>query len=394
MKICPVCGTENEDSAQNCQLCNYALDMQQKMQLEPEPLPVQPPLPKKKPPYAIIAVLIILVVVGAVIGFLYFERQSAPQKQANSPPGTDGNSETTAVKQTEPETAAAQQPPEVISSAFVDTGEAEYVPIYQSADTGSSAVARAYTGDAVDIYAIEGSWYHVQLGEVSGYLEAVYVTFSEPQPATEPTTVQTTARMTENTTAAQTKPVQKQKPTISASIVVETSSVGDGATFYLKTSGSYAYYTYEASAYLANGESEYLGSFTSSDPKVRLTAGSVFSYVTATVTPYHADGTAGETVTCRGNYGSDYAPAQQSASVSACTKYGQLNTHGSVVAGFTTSYVVNGGSPSHIRDSLGNTWHVTAVNYCYSRGVNWYELYDSDDGDYYGWVDANYIDFY
>ncbi len=27
-------------------------------------------------------------------------------------------------------------------------------------------------------------------------------------------------------------------------------------------------------------------------------------------------------------------------------------------------------------------------------GITWYELYDTDDGDYYGWVDGNYINFY
>ena len=31
---------------------------------------------------------------------------------------------------------------------------------------------------------------------------------------------------------------------------------------------------------------------------------------------------------------------------------------------------------------------------CYNYGITWYELWDSDDGDYYGWVDENYIDFY
>ena len=73
---------------------------------------------------------------------------------------------------------------------------------------------------------------------------------------------------------------------------------------------------------------------------------------------------------------------------------GQINCHGGTVAGFTTDYVVNSGACGIVRQSLGNTWHVTAKNSCYNYGITWYELWDSDDGDYYGWVDANYIDFY
>ena len=73
---------------------------------------------------------------------------------------------------------------------------------------------------------------------------------------------------------------------------------------------------------------------------------------------------------------------------------GQINCHGETVAGFTTDYVVNDGAVGTVRSSLGDTWHVTAKNFCTNYGITWYELWDSDDGDYYGWVDSNYIDFY
>ena len=72
---------------------------------------------------------------------------------------------------------------------------------------------------------------------------------------------------------------------------------------------------------------------------------------------------------------------------------GRINTHGGIVSGYKTSYVVDGGKRAKVRSKLGNGWHVTAVRYCYSHKIVWYELYDSDDGDYYGWVDGNYIDF-
>ena len=80
--------------------------------------------------------------------------------------------------------------------------------------------------------------------------------------------------------------------------------------------------------------------------------------------------------------------------VSECNAKGQINCHGGIVAGFTTDYVVNGGAAGKVRNSLGNRWHITAKRQYYSYDVLWYELWDSDDGDYYGWVDANYIDFY
>lgn len=73
---------------------------------------------------------------------------------------------------------------------------------------------------------------------------------------------------------------------------------------------------------------------------------------------------------------------------------GQINCHGGIVAGYTTSYVCENGKASAVRKSLGDKWHITAKNSCYSHGVLWYELWDTDDGDYYGWVDSNYIDFY
>ena len=46
-----------------------------------------------------------------------------------------------------------------------------------------------------------------------------------------------------------------------------------------------------------------------------------------------------------------------------------------------------------MRKKLGNGWHVNAVRCCYAKKIIWYELYDADDGDYYGWVDSDYIDF-
>lgn len=112
------------------------------------------------------------------------------------------------------------------------------------------------------------------------------------------------------------------------------------------------------------------------------------------VTPYSDLGVAGDVITC--DIPTDASGTIQTGGMSypVDDMKGQINCHGGTVAGFTTDYVVNGGAVGKVRNSLGDTWHVTAKNKCDNYGVTWYELWDSDDGDYYGWVDSNYIDFY
>lgn len=113
------------------------------------------------------------------------------------------------------------------------------------------------------------------------------------------------------------------------------------------------------------------------------------------VTPYSDSGVAGDVVVC--DIPTDISGTIQTggyAGVLNSEMKGQINCHGGTVAGFTTDYVVNGGAVGKVRNSLGDKWHVTAKNVCYNYDVTWYELWDSDDGDYYGWVDSDYIDFY
>lgn len=114
------------------------------------------------------------------------------------------------------------------------------------------------------------------------------------------------------------------------------------------------------------------------------------------------------TYTCRVRayavYGSEiiYSDWSESQSVSVCQDdsssdfvyyLGQVNTHGGSVDGLTTSYVCNGGS-YEVEHHVENAWHVTAKAQYYSYGILWYECWDTDDGDYYGWIDSAYIDFY
>ena len=112
------------------------------------------------------------------------------------------------------------------------------------------------------------------------------------------------------------------------------------------------------------------------------------------VTPYNNSDVSGEMITI--DIPTDISGTIQTGGMSypVDNMKGQINCHGGTVAGFTTDYVVNGGAAQKVRNSLGDTWHITAKNACDNYGVTWYELWDSDDGDYYGWVDSNYIDFY
>ena len=453
---------------------------------------------------------------------------------ARQDPGTDTT--------TNPATAAETQAESVISSGFVNAGEQEYASLYQEPDTSSTVIARTYTGDAIDILELQGTWYHVRFGELTGYLNVTDVAFEQPtnvshQPAASPqaaaqdidyyaaysslvqkydrnksgytwryyglfdldgdgvmelilesgnaeadrwadvwditttkigeigmshsiletddnklfvdtghmgyqaitrvelingTIVETEiynsgdqmlddyasygkalpiydfsdmtglmnaspATVTHMETTApkpvETPPPKSSKPTANISIEVEPPPPNaDGDTLYLRVNGNYSYYEYDL--YIGNEPGNYYNSDhgTSSESRMRITAGSDTLYVYAIVTPVSASGEKGETVKTTGT---NYHPIDSiSTSPESCFLWGEINTHGGVVAGFASSYVVEGGASSHVRDSLGNGWHVDAKRKCISHGVVWFELYDSDDGEYYGWVDATYIDFY
>lgn len=94
-----------------------------------------------------------------------------------------------------------------------------------------------------------------------------------------------------------------------------------------------------------------------------------------------------------GNYLWFYSPRESSSvsSYSITPKSGQISGDG--VYGYTSNYVLYGGS-QETQHKVQNNWHITAYNTASSHGVTWYECWDTDDGDYYGWVDAKYISFY
>ena len=98
-----------------------------------------------------------------------------------------------------------------------------------------------------------------------------------------------------------------------------------------------------------------------------------------------------------GNYLSFYVNNSSSGSspvtiTSISPRKGQVAGNG--VYGYASSYACYSDGAQATQHKVENTWHITAKNTCYSLGVTWYECWDTDDGDYYGWIDANYLSFY
>ncbi len=212
---------------------------------------------------------------------------------------------------------------------------------------------------------------------------------------TKATTTVTTTVTTTTTVATTAKPVvtttAKPKPYVTASAKTFLLSGYDGSKVRLYLDGNFykAYIKINGISYdttvLRSDFSDY----------VELPFNPIAnSPTTVSVTPYDDAGNAGDTVTCAIPTDAEGTISTGGFSRDAGNRRGQINCHGGVVAGYTTDYIVNGGACGMVRQSLGDTWHITAKNSCYNYGTTWYELWDSDDGDYYGWVDENYIDFY
>lgn len=199
--------------------------------------------------------------------------------------------------------------------------------------------------------------------------------------STETTT--TTTAETETTTTKAAAPKAK----ITASLVSEPAL--QGVTVYLVVNGDYSSYSYKKNEYGPDG-SCYTTEGTSSAGKLEIAAfsGGV-NKIVVDVTPYNIDGLAGDTIS------TTYTPKVKNPLVTSCTKYGTIySPSGSKVDGLTRSYLIDGGAASYERHDLTHGWHITAVNQYYDGSTYWYELYDSDDGDYYGWVASYNISFY
>ncbi len=211
-------------------------------------------------------------------------------------------------------------------------------------------------------------------------------TEAETEAPTEAETEAETEALTEAPTEAETEAVEM--PSVTATVETYSNAPYEGSVSYLWIDGDFDYVTVFTYSESGDTYNDSYPTYTTSDNPIDLCINKAAdsSAVFVEVVPYREGGIIGEAYVCE-------VPAL-SGSVAVDSLLGQINCHGGVVAGYTTDYVCNGGSCSTVRKSLGDTWHVTAKNMCVSYGITWYELWDTDDGDYYGGVASDYIDFY
>ncbi len=88
-------------------------------------------------------------------------------------------------------------------------------------------------------------------------------------------------------------------------------------------------------------------------------------------------------------------PAVKKSEIYGLNPYltGQISSGGKTIEGYTTDYVCFGGEQT-VQWICEDTWHITAQRRTSSYGVDWYECWDTDDGDYYGWIDSKFLSFY
>lgn len=63
------------------------------------------------------------------------------------------------------------------------------------------------------------------------------------------------------------------------------------------------------------------------------------------------------------------------------------------IFGYTDSYILDKG-PQVKQWEMEETWHVTAKSIKYAYNQYWFDCYDTDDNDHYGWVNEKNIVFY
>lgn len=208
------------------------------------------------------------------------------------------------------------------------------------------------------------------------------------------TTKETTTKQT-TTPAPTTVKVTAAPATASISISPQPIS-GNGTCLLMSVNGNYSYFTYEIYADFEGQKNILRKSGTSYDKSYLYQDGSTVSNFVFYVTPYNSDGVAGSKVSMNYNGELSLIETKAASSTVPCTRYGQIYAPGGgPINGYSTSYIVNGGGYSCTRVDLMDQWHVTAVNsFSASDGTTYYELYDTDDGDYYGWVPSYNISFY
>lgn len=345
MKICPNCGAENEDNIRNCLLCDFEFDVKDdELSSNQENNEVSDdssdtllitPVQIKQKNFPVVAILVTLLIVigtafGILLGILLFQKKENPKSEDNSTSSSEIIIENTKITI---ETNAATG--EITTSETVTEITTETIK-----QTTLSAVTSVATSE-----------------------------------------ITTSEIVTETTT----EPIVTI-PYITADIVEEPAM--QGVYLYLVVTGSFSYYNYTTYTYNIGYSEPSVTNGNSSDNKLYLMgfSGGITKVIT-NVTPYDSNGVAGESVSA--------VHVPYSLQIASIEKYGTIySPSDSKVDGLTREYLIDGGAASYIRHDLTHGWHIKAINQYYDGSDYWYELYDADDGDYYGWVNNANISFY
>ena len=364
MRICPNCGAENNDNALSCVLCEFEFDNDTAEYFEnTEPIPAKGVESES---------------VSARNNY------SEPPKAARPIYYSD-----TASSVPERDSAAGKGKIIAIAvAAIILVAGGIGIGILVIKNKGSTPNGSSDSSNSVVSSTTDST------DENTTAASASEETTAEAQETT--ATAETEATTVNTTSEADTKPAV---PKATATVTIEPrKGFVQGGLLSIKINGNYSMYKYEYYYKDAGSPDETLvTSETRDSSQIDIETGSSVSWIRVCVTPYNSNGEPGDTVSVKytGPWIILDPPANNTSTVTSCTKYGTIySPSGSKVDGRARSYLIDGGAEAYERHDLTNGWHVTAVNQYYDGSSYWYELYDSDDGDYYGWVSEFNISFY
>lgn len=356
--ICPNCGKAIDESTVFCENCGARIAAE-----NPYPTAMPPKNDKsKKSPllWVIVVLLVILIAAVGIVGFLYFKNENEKDDERDSSSVSEIEEETEA-EETEAETTEAEaQTTTAATTVATTTAEPTTEPI---------VIDYSLYDDLID-YAYEEL---VEMGVTYAYSE--FYLFDADQDGVDELIL--------------------KAGTCEADIIFEFYTIEDGEIVDLGSiDGSHSSLAVDGDTLYTN--KAYMG--TQEIGMVVIDAYGVYTdviYSGESLTEYLEIGETLSTYKVLNVEAEEVIEEDVGDGIRAIDGWrGQINCHGTTVPGYTTDYICYGVSYETVRKSLGDTWHITAMNVYTSNGTTWYELWDTDDGDNYGWVDSYYIDFY
>ncbi|MDE5583925.1 MAG: hypothetical protein K2J08_09495 [Ruminococcus sp.] len=157
---------------------------------------------------------------------------------------------------------------------------------------------------------------------------------------------------------------------------------------YLFLKGNYSYV--EVTITNEDGNESDIGTFENTSVPIRLAYNAqAHSESFLSIVSYDENGNAGNFVTC-------VIPREKLpvVSMNPINISGVTDTSYGDVSGYTYSYISNRECNNYVVcEKIADGCNVIARNVYYSYDIIWCEVWDSDTGEYYGWVDSSFINF-